>query len=189
MLLSRPDFVEDVLVTHHRDFIKGQVVRDLRRLLGEGPVTSDGDLWLRERRLTPPAFRRERIAAYGDRMVKIAEQTVGGWRAGQRCELYATMARLTLANVAATLFGTELAGDADEVAAALATLAREQRQAIDLAYYRGLTTTEIAAMAAIPVGTVKSRLRYGLTALRGVLRQDTGEAQPEALAPQGSTHH
>jgi RNA polymerase sigma-70 factor (ECF subfamily) len=71
-----------------------------------------------------------------------------------------------------------------EVRAALATLAQEQRQAIELVYYRGLTATEIASMAAIPVGTVKSRLRYGLTALRSVLRQDTGEAKPEAFAPE-----
>ncbi|HZG65096.1 MAG TPA: sigma-70 family RNA polymerase sigma factor [Herpetosiphonaceae bacterium] len=71
-----------------------------------------------------------------------------------------------------------------EVRAALATLAQEQRQAIELVYYRGLTATEIASMAAIPVGTVKSRLRYGLTALRGVLRQDTGDAKPEAFAPE-----
>ena len=76
-----------------------------------------------------------------------------------------------------------------EVRAALATLAQEQRQAIDLAYYHGLTTTEIASMTAIPVGTVKSRLRYGLAALRRVLRQDTGETKPESFAPRGSTHH
>ncbi len=76
-----------------------------------------------------------------------------------------------------------------EVRAALAMLAQEQRQAIDLAYYHGLTTTEIASMAAIPVGTVKSRLRYGLAALRRVLRQDTGETKPESFAPRGSTHH
>ena len=53
--------------------------------------------------------------------------------------------------------------------AALATLPAEQCQVLDLAYYGGLTATEIAASLAVPVGTVKTRLRLGLVKLRAAL--------------------
>ena len=57
----------------------------------------------------------------------------------------------------------------DELRAALDTLSASQRQAIELTYYGDLTTQEIAAVTGMPVGTVKSRLRRGLAALRTVL--------------------
>lgn len=55
------------------------------------------------------------------------------------------------------------------VRAALATLPLEQRQALALAYYGGLTHVEIAADLRLPVGTVKSRIRVGLLQLRRAL--------------------
>jgi RNA polymerase sigma-70 factor (ECF subfamily) len=54
----------------------------------------------------------------------------------------------------------------DSVRIALNTLAPEQRQVIELAYLEGMTQAEIAVKTAVPVGTVKSRLRLGLTRLR-----------------------
>ena len=63
------------------------------------------------------------------------------------------------ADVSATL-------DADTVQGALATLSDVQREAIELAYFGGLTQQEIAARTATPLGTVKSRMRLGLLAMR-----------------------
>ena len=63
------------------------------------------------------------------------------------------------ADVAATL-------DADTVQGALATLSDVQREAIELAYFGGLTQQEIAELSATPLGTVKSRMRLGLLAMR-----------------------
>lgn len=54
----------------------------------------------------------------------------------------------------------------DAVRVALQSLAPEQREAIELAYFEGMTQVAIAQKTAVPVGTVKSRLRLGLTRLR-----------------------
>ena len=69
----------------------------------------------------------------------------------------------------------EVAGNLDReaIAAALATLSDVQREAIELAYFGGLTQIEIADRTGAPLGTVKSRVRLGLLAMRAEL---TGEA-------------
>jgi RNA polymerase sigma-70 factor (ECF subfamily) len=59
--------------------------------------------------------------------------------------------------------------DAESVQGALATLSDVQREAIELAYFGGLTQVEIAEQTGAPLGTVKSRMRLGLLAMRRVL--------------------
>jgi RNA polymerase sigma-70 factor (ECF subfamily) len=65
------------------------------------------------------------------------------------------------------------AADAQEVRRAMAGLPVAQRQAIELAYFSGLTQTEIAKREAVPLGTVKSRVRLGLAALRRQMEEPT----------------
>ncbi len=52
---------------------------------------------------------------------------------------------------------------------ALSALGREQREALELAYFGGLTYEETAERLALPLGTLKSRIRAGLAAMRAVL--------------------
>ena len=56
--------------------------------------------------------------------------------------------------------------EAREVRGALAELPADQRQVIELAYFGGFTHTQIASMLELPVGTVKGRMRLGLTKMR-----------------------
>jgi RNA polymerase sigma-70 factor (ECF subfamily) len=63
----------------------------------------------------------------------------------------------------------ELRLDREAIVAALGGLSYVQREAIELAYFGGLTQTEIAERTNVPLGTVKGRLRLGLQALRGTL--------------------
>ena len=73
---------------------------------------------------------------------------------------------------------TEVAGriDAETVRVALSALSDVQREALELAYFGGLTQTEIAERTRTPLGTVKSRMRLGLLAMRRGLVGEPGEA-------------
>jgi len=85
------------------------------RLFGEGLLTSEGDFWLRQRRLTQPAFHRARVAAYGTTMVEYAERAMRGWNSGEVRDIHEDMMEITLQIVGKTLFNAELTRDAKEV--------------------------------------------------------------------------
>ncbi len=72
--------------------------------------------------------------------------------------------------------------DVDTVRDALAVLSDVQREAIELAYFGGLTQVEVAERTATPLGTVKSRMRLGLLAMRRVLLEGEGSTAPEPEA-------
>jgi RNA polymerase sigma-70 factor (ECF subfamily) len=58
---------------------------------------------------------------------------------------------------------------AQSLKAALATLPAEQRQALELAYFEGMTQSEIASKTGCPLGTVKTRVRTAMQSLRRIL--------------------
>jgi cytochrome P450 len=121
-LLSDPELVREVLVVRHREFIKSYALQRARVLLGEGLLTSEQPLHLRQRRLAQPAFHRERIAAYAADMVAYAARMAEEeWRDGETLDVAREMNRLTLAIAGKTLFGAEVAGEAEEIAGALTT--------------------------------------------------------------------
>jgi RNA polymerase sigma-70 factor, ECF subfamily len=64
--------------------------------------------------------------------------------------------------------------EAQHVRGALGELPAEQRQVIELAYFGGFTHTQIAEMLALPAGTVKGRMRLGLTKMRMALGDPAG---------------
>lgn len=129
--LSNPDHIRDVLVTHDRSFMKGRALQRTKILLGDGLLTSEGDLHRRQRRLMAPSFHRERLARYGEVMVANAARVADSWRDGQEIDVAHEMMRLTLSIVAETLFGVDVSAEAEEVGAAL-TMAMES---FDLVMY------------------------------------------------------
>lgn len=120
--ISRPDLIEEVLVNQAKKFHKGRILRANRRLFGNGLLTSEGDFWLRQRRLVQPAFHRARVASYAETMVRYTERHLETWRGGEVRDIHREMMRLTLQIVAKTLFDTDVAEDAQEVGRALEVL-------------------------------------------------------------------
>ncbi len=118
-LVNHPDFIRDVLVTHNSNFIKGRALERAKRLLGQGLLTSEGDLHRRQRRLVQPAFHRQRIASYGTVMVEHASRLSNQWKDGATFDMSHEMTRLTLSIVAKTLFDAEVESEADEIGEAM----------------------------------------------------------------------
>lgn len=118
-LLNHPDYIRDVLVTHSKQFMKGEGLQRAKRLLGEGLLTSEGEFHLRQRRLMQPAFHRQRIAGYAATMVEYAERAGQHWQAGQQLDIAREMMRLTLAIAGKTLFDADVETEADEIGSAL----------------------------------------------------------------------
>jgi cytochrome P450 len=119
ILLSHPDAIESVLVTQSKHFIKHFALRLNPLVFGNGLLTSEGDFWLRQRRLIQPAFQRDQIATFAPVMVAYTERLLAGWQAGKTCDIVPEMMRLTLQIAAKTLFDAEVAEEANEVGDAL----------------------------------------------------------------------
>lgn len=118
-LINHPDYVREVLVAQADHFHKSRVLQRAKAFLGEGLLTSEGDLHLRQRRLMQPVFHRQRIAHYGAAMVACAERTRCRWNDGETLDIAQEMMRLTLAVVGKTLFDADVEGEASEVGQAL----------------------------------------------------------------------
>jgi cytochrome P450 len=111
--VSHPDGARRVLQDNAGNYTKEHGTYDaLRKLLGNGLVTSEGSFWLRQRRLAQPAFHRTRIQAMGAQMTRAAVETAERWESllasGEEVSMFAEMSRLTLQVVGEALFGTAL---------------------------------------------------------------------------------
>jgi len=122
IFVNHPELIEQVLVNNARKYSKGRVLRANRHVFGEGLLTSEGEFWLRQRRLAQPAFHRARIASYAATMVEYSERLLEGWRDGEDRDAHQEMMRLTLQIVGKTLFDADVARDAQEVGKSLELL-------------------------------------------------------------------
>jgi cytochrome P450 len=120
-LLSHPDHIKDVLVTNHRHFVKGPPLQESKRLIGEGLLTSEGELHRRQRRTIQPVFHHERMLDYAGLMVERAARIADGWAAGTVVDVGDAMVLLTMSVLAKSVLDADIADEeARETARALA---------------------------------------------------------------------
>ncbi|MGZ8366681.1 MAG: cytochrome P450 [Nitrospira sp.] len=123
-LFSHPDLAEEILVQQADRFVKvydPQRPTGLALVLGNGLVTSSGEVWKRHRRIIQPIFHRSRMAAMADRMAQVGEQRIAGWadQEGQTIDIAAEMMQLALEVISQTMFSTSMTQHIDRISHAL----------------------------------------------------------------------
>jgi cytochrome P450 len=104
--------IEKILVEQHRSYTKHKFFwRHVTAVFGNGLLTSEGDLWQRQRRLAAPAFAGRQLLAYDEAMVALTHQMLGGWKDGEVIDIHPAMMGLTLRIAAKTLFDSEVERD------------------------------------------------------------------------------
>jgi cytochrome P450 len=124
-LINHPDLLKHVFQDNAKNYRKSVYYLYLQRVLGFGLLTSDGDRWLRNRRLVQPAFHRRHIDGFARVMVSHTRALLDRFetlaRTGRPAEVTSEMSRLAFGIVGEALFGGDLdAREADEVARGLA---------------------------------------------------------------------
>jgi cytochrome P450 len=110
-LLSHPEDIRTVLAGGHHAYMKGRGLQEAKRILGQGLLTSEGDLHRRQRRLVQPAFHHQRLAGYAALMSGYAERAQDRWRDGEALDVHQAMTALTLAIVGKALFDADVEED------------------------------------------------------------------------------
>jgi cytochrome P450 len=121
-LLSRPEHAEHVLAASQDNYVKAFTYRPLRALVGNGLLTSEGEVWRRHRRLVQPVFSRREVTGFGPQMATAARRMAQRWDAfpdGSRVDVLREMSALTLQIAGSALFGADLTRDADELGRAM----------------------------------------------------------------------
>ncbi len=114
--LNRPDLARHVLRNRDRNYVKAGTPDDamLTPLLGRGLLTSEGETWKRQRRITQPAFERSRVEGLGELIVEETEALVGRWApalaSGEAVRLDHDLSSLTLAVVSRAILGSDVSG-------------------------------------------------------------------------------
>jgi cytochrome P450 len=119
-LISKPEWIEDVLVTSAKKYAKGVALERSRRVLGKGLLTNEGADHLRQRRTIQPLFHRQHVQTFANAFVKHADRWAASVQPDSTLDMTAAMSALTLGIVGETLFSSDVAGQADDVREALA---------------------------------------------------------------------
>jgi cytochrome P450 len=124
-LLSSPEDVKRVLVDDADGYAKTTRGYELLRfILGNGLVTSEGDFWLRQRRIAQPGFHKKCLETFSTTMVKATEDLADRWAITARTEsivdIAEAMNQVTLRIAGDTLMSVDMTAEAREVSEAMA---------------------------------------------------------------------
>jgi cytochrome P450 len=128
IVVNHPDFVKRVLQEKHAHYGRPAFVALLRRIVGNGLLFSEGDFWLRQRRIMQPSFHRERIAGFAEIMRRAVSERVQLWRArepsAEPLDLTREATELISAINGPVLFASDLTREAPQLAEAISVLLR-----------------------------------------------------------------
>jgi cytochrome P450 len=145
VVINHPDDVKRVLLSNHRNYTKGEGMDRVKILLGNGIMTSEGDLWRRQRRMMQPAFHRRIIDRFAGLIGTVNDKYAERWAAkaarGEPVNVTDDTSELTLEIVLHSIFGRDLARLEKQLGAnPFALVAKEPTRDLKFAFrFRSLT--------------------------------------------------
>lgn len=125
-ILSKPDHVQYVLEKNQKNYTKASEYQELKHVMGEGLLTSEGDRWLQQHRLMMPMFHKRSIKNFGDMIIDEAQSMMQRWEQlesrGESINLLDEMKRITLKIICRALFSSDVEDFVDVVSEELETL-------------------------------------------------------------------
>lgn len=119
-VLSNPTYIQQVLQDNNRNYSKDTFqYNGLAKVTGRGLLTSDGDLWFKQRRRMQPAFHRQRINAFGKLMTDSAVKRLSEWQVGEVIDIDKEMMELALEILGKALLGVDLRTEAPQLTSAV----------------------------------------------------------------------
>lgn len=178
VVLFDPLLVERVLVGNAAAYGKNTPGYErLSDLLGQGLLTSQGEVWKRQRRIAQPQFSRASVSSFAPIMSEEAESCAKSWAAaassGEPIDAARDMGQLALAVVGRALFSSEMAGATEPMSEALDDALR---------YYVARLTTPIPGLSLLPT-RVNRRGRRSSRWLRGFVRELVGGRRQSGRQP------
>ena len=173
-----------MLIDRADDFQKGPVLRVISRpVLGNGLLTSEGQVHREHRKLVAPAFAHQRVSKYAAVMTDRADAAQATWRDGQHMNVAQEMMRLTLDIVGRTLFDVELLGEADAMGRDITLVQQAAILQTRLPFlpFRGKYEAALARMNQTVYGMIAERRASGidkgdlLSMLLLSVNEETGE--------------
>jgi cytochrome P450 len=183
ILVFRPEHVRYILTEHARNFNKPNFANGggLKRFLGDGLLTIDGDFHRQQRRLIQPAFHKHRVDKYAETMTQFTQELLDGWSTGSIVNISSEMQHLTLRIITKTLFNVDSQEQTAKLGQAFDTVLQSSpRQAAVLGKFIRPTLPQKTVDAVNLLDT----FIYGLIAQRRAHPQDTGDVLSMLLTAQ-----
>jgi cytochrome P450 len=123
--IASSELMHSLLVEHANDFDKGEIAHKVfRSITGNGLFINEGQAHRRQRKLMSPFFQPRHIVGYADTMASCTEEIQQHWRTGETLDMDREMMALTMSIVGKVLFDVDVFTQADELGAAVWTLAQ-----------------------------------------------------------------
>lgn len=128
LYVGKPSYVKHIMQVNNKNYCKGFEYDHLKHVLGEGLLTSEGDFWLRQRRLAQPAFHKKRIESFSETITDSTAILCQEWAnrdSNEALDIHLEMMRLTLDVVGKTLFSSHVIQDAERIERALSAIVED----------------------------------------------------------------
>ncbi|EAY24198.1 cytochrome P450 [Microscilla marina] len=117
LMTADPELIKHVLQTNHRNYPKDQTYEQLAMLLGQGLITSKGELWKKQRRIAQPTFHKTNLENLFEAMTTVAQQYLEdlSQKKGQVVDIAREMMGVTAKIAMRSLFSADVEGDLKEI--------------------------------------------------------------------------